>query len=82
MVHELEIGQGHLDRLLDGSRTCELRYNDRDYQVGDEMKFYQRAKVGLGDWIYFKITHVLPVQSVISNCEGNYVVLSLTRKED
>lgn len=39
MKHELKIRQCFLMRILDGSKTFEIRKNDRDFQVGDKIKF-------------------------------------------
>ena len=38
--HELKIDRVYLDALIDGSKTFEVRYNDRGYQRGDLLRFY------------------------------------------
>ena len=38
-LHELKIKQEYLEQVDLGKKTFELRKNDRDYQVGDLIKF-------------------------------------------
>lgn len=37
MIHELKIWPQYYCRVADGSKTFELRNNDRGFQVGDEV---------------------------------------------
>jgi ASC-1-like (ASCH) protein len=39
MKHSLKIHQYYLIRLLAGTKTFEIRFNDRDFQSGDTIKF-------------------------------------------
>ena len=39
MIHKVKIQKEYADRILDGKKTFEVRYNDRDYQVGDYLQF-------------------------------------------
>lgn len=56
-IHELKIYPQYLDALKRGVKTFEIRYNDRNYQVGDILKFndsqfeiiYIHAGLGLID---------------------------------
>ena len=34
-THELKIRDKHFQDILSGVKTCEIRFNDRDYKVGD-----------------------------------------------
>ena len=38
-LHELKIKHEYLIDVALGNKTFELRYNDRDYQVGDLIRF-------------------------------------------
>ena len=38
-THELKIKKEYADFVLNGIKTFEIRKNDRDYQVGDLVKF-------------------------------------------
>ena len=71
MKHTLKIEPQYLENLLDGRKRCEIRYNDRDYQLGDELEFR--------DWkgIYtFVVTHI---HSGLGLLDG-FVVLSVVKK--
>lgn len=67
-LHELKIDKEYLDDIKLGLKTFELRKNDRDYQVGDLIKFIdiKQRDSNKGDCdIYidkdelYKITYVL-----------------------
>jgi hypothetical protein len=40
MLHLLKINSRHLARILKGQKLFEIRFNDRDYQVGDAIHFH------------------------------------------
>lgn len=46
MVHDLKIEKKYYDRILSGEKTFEIRYNDRDYQTGDQLKLNMIPKNG------------------------------------
>jgi len=81
MIHELKIEKNYLQRLLEEKKKAEIRFNDRDYQRGDKLKFYnvtRRVIPGDSDfWVFFEITHVY---SGVGMAQG-YVCLSLKRIE-
>jgi len=39
MLHQLKIKQCYLCHILEGIKTFEVRKNDRDFQVGDIIRF-------------------------------------------
>jgi uncharacterized protein DUF3850 len=41
MRHELKCWPDYFARLADGSKTFEIRRNDRGYQAGDELVLYR-----------------------------------------
>lgn len=81
MIHDLKIESQYLQRLIDGTKKAEIRFNDRDYQIGDILKFYNNTKrCNVGDpdfWVYYEITHV---HSGLGMAD-NYVCLSIKRVE-
>ncbi|SHY52831.1 Domain of Uncharacterised Function with PDB structure [Mycobacteroides abscessus subsp. abscessus] len=70
-THYLEIDSHWYGLLWDGTKTHEVRLDDRDYQKGDLIRFrvalvYQRE--------HWTVTHVL---KHVPGIEAGYVVLSL-----
>jgi hypothetical protein len=41
MHHDLKLHPQHFNRVKDGSKTYEIRENDRGYQQGDTVKFFE-----------------------------------------
>jgi ParB family transcriptional regulator, chromosome partitioning protein len=39
MLHELKIKKCYLLHIIEGKKTFEVRKNDRDFQVGDTIRF-------------------------------------------
>lgn len=54
-THHVKIATQYLQALLDGSKTCEVRDNDRDYQRGDILQVSDDR----GGGARYLITHVL-----------------------
>lgn len=71
MKHKLKIEERYYERLCSGEKTCEVRFDDRDYQVGDILEFDR--------WYpfrqHFQITHI---QRWIGLKDG-YVCLSIKK---
>lgn len=53
MIHRLKILDEHLDDLISGKKKVEIRRNDRNYRVDDELRFQRNKKI-----YYYNITHV------------------------
>ena len=70
IIHELKIERNYLENLIDGTKKSEIRYNDRDYQVGDILEFTHPYT---GDLFSYDITHI---HSGLGLKDG-YVVLSV-----
>jgi len=81
MVHELKIKQCYLCHILEGNKTFEVRKNDRDFQVGDTIRF-----LPLEDENYnvYKLVEVIPeyrinyILSDFSGLQQNHVCLAIT----
>ena len=41
MIHEVKILSKYLQRIISLEKTFEVRWNDRDYQVGDILHFQE-----------------------------------------
>lgn len=78
MTHELKIWPQYYCRVADGSKTFELRKNDRGFQPGDVVNLreydptepHESLKFKLSPMISFRIGYVLPIS-------GDRVVFSL-----
>lgn len=73
MIHCLKIEENYLANLLDEKKLCEIRYNDRDYQVGDILEF-KRYGIKVEEFS-FVVTHI---HSGLGLKEG-FVALSVKR---
>lgn len=73
MEHSLKIGKERLKNLIVGKKKCEVRFNDRDYQGGDILVFYDDGKE-----VKFLVTHIHSGLGV----QPGYVVLSVDRVYD
>ena len=72
MKHKLKIEPQYLDNLLSGKKKAEVRLNDRDYQVGDILKFEDYREIEPKTHC-FAITHIHSGFGL----DRNYVVLSV-----
>ena len=88
-VHELKSWPEFFEPLLSGEKTAELRYNDRDYQVGDVLVLQEWEPNTLsysGRQCRRRVSHVLcsagHVGAImpLKGLHVKYVILSL--KED
>ena len=53
MIHELKILSSFVRPILDGSKTFEIRENDRGFQKGDRVQFKVVSDhSGLSDWTH------------------------------
>ena len=58
--HEIKIRPEYYKSVIAGMKTFELRENDRDYQVGDEVKLMEWDEDGFtGRYYTITITYVL-----------------------
>jgi ASC-1-like (ASCH) protein len=71
--HTLKIEQNYLENLKAGRKKSEIRCNDRDYQLGDTLEFWDRESE---DYVEFLITHIHSGLGL----EHHYIVLSVEAK--
>ena len=57
-VHELKIEENYLKAKLAGDKLFEVRVNDRGYQKGDIVVYYEYFYTGKTVKHYFEITYV------------------------
>lgn len=61
-VYSLKTWPEHFQNIKRGLKTFELRYNDRDYQVGNELilqEYDPETEEYTGDHIHAVITHIM-----------------------
>ena len=79
MIHKLKIEKNYLVNLMESRKKSEIRANDRDYQLGDTLKFWLSGRgSGIGQSVCFKVTHI---HSGLGMATG-YICLSLELCED
>jgi ASC-1-like (ASCH) protein len=80
MIHELKIHTIHLHALKFGQKKCEVRMNDRNYQVGDYLHLREWFSTNDGEYGEYgddecmvRVMHVLADQTYL---QPGYVILS------
>jgi hypothetical protein len=76
--HDLKIESPYFQSVVDGIKTAEIRCNDRDFRVGDQLHLREcQSDVATGRCVDVIVTHV--VHGPIHGIEQGYVLLSITR---
>jgi len=61
-THYLKCIEPYFTEVIEGRKPFEFRFNDRNYQVGDELilqKYNPELKVYLGREVFAKVTYIL-----------------------
>lgn len=76
MIHQVKIYMEYYEHIKEGKKKFEVRLNDRDYQVGDELLF-QNTRRDNGyettDYLRYLITYVHHGYGM----QDNFVVLGI-----
>ena len=74
-THSLKIKSEHYINVINGTKTAEIRYNDRNYQVGDILILNEIDSLGnfTGNNCVVIVTHVLDDNQYL---QAGYVMLS------
>ena len=78
-THQLKVWSEYMDDLLNGSKTFELRYNDRNFQVGDFlllMEYDKENQKYLTRELKVKISYVLD-NSVFDALKDGYLIMGI-----
>jgi len=78
-THQLRISREYYANVCNERKKCEIRLNDRDFQCGDSIRFYDTEGQLYLPAIDFGITHVLQFPEGLK--EG-YVALSIKPTKD
>lgn len=74
-LHDVKVEPRWFDRIQQNEKFAEVRYDDRDYQTGDRIRFRRNDGQQYWSFVERKITHVL---RCVDGIEDGYVVLSLS----
>ena len=78
-IHDLKLNNKYYRDVAIGVKNFEIRYNDRDYQVGDMLKLQEwDGEKFTGKYCYRMVTYILPCEEFDDwkNLKG-YVVMSI-----
>ncbi|UFS61261.1 DUF3850 domain-containing protein [Subtercola endophyticus] len=79
MVHELKLDREWFPAVAEGRKTVEIRFNDRDYQVGDVLLLKETEDgIYTGEELRRVVTHVLAYNGL----RENWVALSIADRTD
>lgn len=60
MVHGLKITPNYFEKVVSKEKSFEIRYNDRNFQVGDILKLMEYTDGSYtGRFVYVKVTYIL-----------------------
>lgn len=74
-THRLKIKSEHFSAVINNTKTAEIRYNDRNYQVGDILILNEIDENGIftGNKCVVTVTHILDNNQYL---QTGYVMLS------
>jgi len=81
-AHDLKILPEYFEKVNNGSKLVELRYNDRDYQVGDQLhlqEYVPATQTYTGKSCLVEVTDITVGEPWLS---PGYVALSIRRIEE
>lgn len=85
-THELKIRKHWFDRLMNGSKSYEIRKHDRDFQIGDTIVFFVENEEDLSQLPRYEknnqgfvITHILPASVFPEGLKETYSIISLQK---
>lgn len=77
--HELKILPTHFNDVKSGKKKAEIRYNDRNYKVGNILSLWEWDGNYSGEFINVRITHILDDEKYL---QLGYVMLSFEISEN
>ena len=75
MIHQLKIERKYFSQIVDGSKTFEVRKDDRDYQTGDYLALNEVCE---GEYTGFSM--LVLVTSLLNDptvCKSGFVIMSI-----
>lgn len=81
MLHQLKIKQCYLYHILEGVKTFEVLKNDRDFQVGDTIRFMPLEDDNYNVYEFISLIPEYRINYILSDFGGlqqNHVCLAIT----
>lgn len=79
MIHSLKIAPSYFEAVKSNRKTFELRKNDRNYKIDDELLLQEFNGDYTGRTIKVKITYIL--EGGIYGLDKDYVILAIKKVE-
>lgn len=80
MIHEIKIQSKYYKKVLTGEKTFEIRFNDRNYAVGDILKLREiENNMYTGETIDVRIMYMLKHADFPEGIPDGYVVFSIEK---
>ena len=79
MIHELKLDRKFFKRVREGKKRAELRYNDRNYRIGDFLLLREFAGADrryTGNRIMVKVLDIVTRDEFPAGLREGYVMLS------
>lgn len=80
VLHVLKIDEKYCARVISGKKTAELRRNDRDFKVGDNIMFVRIKSTG--DDLIPKLFVITDITDDFMALHDGYVMLSIRSVSD
>lgn len=78
-IKHLKINQEYFKAVVKGLKTFELRFNDRDYHVGDILCLEEYKNEYTGNYIHIEVIYMLEDERYL---QKNYVALGIKNRLD
>lgn len=78
-THELKTHPEYFRKVWNGKKTAELRFDDRDFMIGDTviLKEFRKIKGFTGRACEFKISDITRLNRLDANIDHRWVMLSM-----
>lgn len=79
MTHLLKLADKYWEAVRNGKKTFEVRYNDRNFEVGDIVRF-RRVNSGEEMWLDFIISYLLTHDDFPEGIPEGWCVFAIERR--
>ena len=79
--HKLKVWSEYMDDLLNGNKTFEVRFNDRNYQIGDMLRLSEydnKNEIYLKRVLLVKITYILD-NSIFDAVKDGFIIIGFKK---